>query len=155
MKLLTLLALFAVNIQCYAQQHDNAEEQAVTDVIKQFFVSLEKQDTVLYKQLVFSEGQIWRINNKREPASHSVRYFQDDLKSFDPEKTLQEKPLSFDIEVHKGIAIAWVPYEFHLDGKFSHCGVDTFTLIKVDANWKIVNLSYTIDAGDCQELKNE
>ncbi|MEM6840659.1 MAG: nuclear transport factor 2 family protein [Bacteroidota bacterium] len=154
MKQLILLILLTVNIQCYAQQLGNSEEQAVMDVINQFFVSLEEQDTVLYKQIVFPEGQIWRINNKREPASHSVRYFKDDLKTFDPKKNLQEIPLSFDVKVHKGIAIAWVPYEFRVNGKFSHCGVDTFTLVKANANWKIVNLSYTIDAGNCQQLKN-
>jgi hypothetical protein len=155
MKQLVLLTLLSINFQCYAQQQDNSEEKAIIAVINQFFVSLEKQDTVLFKQLVFTEGQIWRINNKRDPASHSVRYFKDDLKTFDPEKVLQEKPLSFDIKVHEGIAIAWVPYEFRVNGRFSHCGVDTFTLIKVGANWKILNLSYTIDAGDCQELKKE
>jgi len=152
---MVLLTLLAINFQGYAQQPDNPEEKAVIDVIDRFFVSLEKQDTVLYKQLVFTEGQIWRINNKLDPPSHSVRYFKDDLKTFDPEKTLQEKPLSFDVKFHEGIAIAWVPYEFRVNGSFSHCGVDTFTLIKVGANWKIVNLSYTIDAGDCQQLKND
>lgn len=41
------------------------------------------------------------------------------------------------------IATVWAEYDFHLDGKFSHCGIDSFTMLKTDAGWKIAGLSYT------------
>jgi hypothetical protein len=41
------------------------------------------------------------------------------------------------------IAMVWLPYDFHLDGKWSHCGVDIFTLIKGSDGWKIASLVYT------------
>jgi hypothetical protein len=41
------------------------------------------------------------------------------------------------------IATVWAEYDFHLDGTFSHCGIDSFTMLKTEAGWKIAGLSYT------------
>ena len=82
-----------------------------------------------------------------------MRFFSDDLKSFNSKNSYQEEAYHMEIKIHEGIAMAWVPYEFRLDGEFSHCGVDVFTLVKKEEKWKIINLSYTIDKDGCVELK--
>jgi len=64
-----------------------------------------------------------------------------------------ETPLSYEIKIHQGLAMAWVPYEFHVNGKFSHCGVDVFTLIQTQDGWKIVSAAYTIEQEGCIEKK--
>ena len=46
------------------------------------------------------------------------------------------------IKVDGDLAIAWTPYRFIFNGNFSHCGVNTFTLVKLDGLWKI---NYIID----------
>jgi ketosteroid isomerase-like protein len=46
------------------------------------------------------------------------------------------------IKVDGDLAIAWTPYRFIFNGNFSHCGVNTFTLVKLDGVWKI---NYIID----------
>jgi hypothetical protein len=38
------------------------------------------------------------------------------------------------------MAHAWTPYEFYINGKLSHKGVNAFTLYKDDGQWKIVHL---------------
>jgi len=40
----------------------------------------------------------------------------------------------------------WAPYDFWRDGKFSHCGVDAFDLIKTDEGWKIAGGGYTLES---------
>ena len=37
-------------------------------------------------------------------------------------------------------------YDFWTDGKFSHCGIDAFELIKTVDGWKIAGGTYTIEA---------
>ncbi len=32
--------------------------------------------------------------------------------------------------VHGGIAVVWAEYDFHLNGKLNHCGVDSVNLVK-------------------------
>jgi hypothetical protein len=38
--------------------------------------------------------------------------------------------------------MVWTPYRFIFNGKFSHCGVNSFTLVKLNGEWKI---NYVID----------
>jgi hypothetical protein len=38
------------------------------------------------------------------------------------------------------MAHAWTPYEFYVNGKLSHKGVNAFTFFKKDNSWKIVHL---------------
>ena len=40
------------------------------------------------------------------------------------------------------LAIAWTPYKFYFEGKFSHCGVNSFQLVRFNGEWKI---QYIID----------
>jgi hypothetical protein len=50
---------------------------------------------------------------------------------------------------HGSIAIVWAEYDFHLNGKFSHCGIDSFTLLKSDSGWKIAGISDTRETYGC------
>ena len=68
---------------------------------------------------------------------------------------VKEIALDFDINIHKGMASAWVPYEFYIDEKFSHCGVDIFTLFEMDGIWKIISVAYTVEKEHCEELKQK
>jgi hypothetical protein len=89
-----------------------------------------------------------------ESPSYKSRFFQDDLDAFHSEADWLETPFSFDIKIHKAIAVAWVPYEFRLDGNFSHCGIDIFTLMKTEGRWKIMSAAYSVEKDGCEELKN-
>jgi hypothetical protein len=45
------------------------------------------------------------------------------------------------------------PYEFQLDGKTTHCGIDVFDLAKVDGQWRIASIIWTAEPDACPELK--
>ncbi len=47
------------------------------------------------------------------------------------------------------VALVYAPYDFHIDGKFSHCGTDTFTLVKTPQGWRITHLAYTVQRAGC------
>ena len=55
------------------------------------------------------------------------------------------------ILIQGSIAIFWAPYDFHVDGEFSHCGVDSFQLIKKGDKWLITNASWTREIEKCQK----
>jgi hypothetical protein len=46
--------------------------------------------------------------------------------------------------VDQEIATAWVPYEFYLNGKFTHKGVDVFLFVKTGNEFKIQTLLYNM-----------
>ncbi len=43
------------------------------------------------------------------------------------------------------VAQVWMPYDLYLGDKWSHCGVDTFTLMKSEGRWRVAALVYTIE----------
>jgi hypothetical protein len=45
----------------------------------------------------------------------------------------------------------WAPYDLWVNKKFSHCGVDVFTLIKTNQGWKIASLVYTVEPDACEK----
>lgn len=49
------------------------------------------------------------------------------------------------ILVHRDIAHFWAPYSFDVDGKRSHCGIDSFSLARVDGAWILTNASWTVE----------
>ncbi len=50
---------------------------------------------------------------------------------------------------HGSLAVVWADYDFHLNGKFSHCGVDSVDLLKTANGWKISGLSFTRETSGC------
>ena len=46
------------------------------------------------------------------------------------------------IKIDGPLAIVWTPYKFYYKGQFSHCGVNSFQLVRLNGTWKI---QYIID----------
>ncbi len=61
----------------------------------------------------------------------------------------RERIWSPEVRVHGPIASVWTPYDFWVDGKFSHCGIDIFDLVKTAEGWKISALTYTVERAGC------
>lgn len=57
------------------------------------------------------------------------------------------------VHVRGSIAVVWTPYEFWIDGKTSHCGIDVFDLMKDQGVWKIANMMWTVEPDACAALR--
>jgi hypothetical protein len=54
-----------------------------------------------------------------------------------------DERISFDlVKIDGELASVWTPYKFYAGEKFSHCGVDSYQLVKLNGEWKI---QYLID----------
>ena len=47
------------------------------------------------------------------------------------------------VVVNGPLATIWTPYDFYSGETFSHCGVDSANVLRTEAGWKIVALSWT------------
>ncbi len=63
--------------------------------------------------------------------------------------TVLERISSPHVSANEQLAIAWAPYEFNIEGKFSHCGINAFTFIKENDMWKVVSANWTVRKSDC------
>ena len=54
-----------------------------------------------------------------------------------------DERITFDmVKTDGALAIAWTPYRFYYKGEFSHCGADSYQLVRINGEWKI---QYIID----------
>jgi hypothetical protein len=149
MKKLILFFLLALSIKSFGQESHNQDKKEILQKVQLFFDALEKQDTILFKSILLTNGQVWAISEKENAAKYSTRNFSDFMKTLiNPARIIQERMLSSEVKIHNRIAMAWVPYTLDISGKFSHCGVDLFTMLKTDEGWKIATAAYTIEQ-DC------
>ncbi len=62
-----------------------------------------------------------------------------------------DEQIVFDVvKVDGDLAIVWTPYKFYWKGTFSHCGVNSFQLVRINGVWKIQYLIDTRRKEDCK-----
>ena len=139
--LLCPLFLFGQN------QKQKKDEDQIKAVILKTFSAMKSVDSVELKSC-FTEKALLHISQVR-PEGNVVREvpiasFVKNVMTRKPgdmdERVLSWGPILIDHE----IATAWVPYEFYLNGKFTHKGVDAFILVKVGEEFKIQTLLYNM-----------
>lgn len=153
MKITYLLFFVTISIGGKAQSNLENENNVILEKVELFFQSLEKQDTVLYRNLFMPDAQGWSVRVRNDSILHRNWLNVDRVKSLiNPSAIVKESKLSYEIKVHQQIAMAWIPYTLSVNGKFSHCGVDLFTFIKTDLGWKINSCTFTIEPNGCDAI---
>ncbi|MEM7379908.1 MAG: nuclear transport factor 2 family protein [Bacteroidota bacterium] len=150
MKNIILLAIIITSLNVTAQ----SEEMAVQKTIETFFDGFHKQDSTIMKQTV-TEDPILQTIGKNKEGETLVRTDKFDkliksIVSIPDSVQFQEKLLSFNIQIDGAMANAWTPYEFWLNDKFHHCGVNSFQLFNDGSGWKIIYLIDTRRRVGCQ-----
>lgn len=57
---------------------------------------------------------------------------------------LLERMWNAEVRISGTIASVWTEYDFHVDGRFSHCGIDAFQLVRTAAGWRVTSIIYTV-----------
>ncbi|HYE55647.1 MAG TPA: nuclear transport factor 2 family protein [Chitinophagaceae bacterium] len=66
-------------------------------------------------------------------------------------KGAADERISFEtIKIDGPLAVAWTPYKFYYNGNFSHCGVNSFQLVRMNGKWKIAYLIDTRRRTGCE-----
>ncbi len=124
-----------------------SEEKAVLAVVQKFFDALAARDADAARAVLLPQGQYYAVreNGAVSGASHA------ELAARLPagKEKLLERMRNPRVQIRGGIAAVWTEYDFHRDGKFSHCGVDSFNLVKMPEGWRIAGLIYTVEPRGC------
>lgn len=130
------------------------EEKAVEEVIRSLFEGMKTKNSEQVAKAFYSEGQMQTVLVKPEGTSvgsNSVADFIKRISTTPAETTLDERILDYQIKVDGAMASAWTPYRFYVNDTFSHCGVNSFQLVKMSDGWKIVYIIDTRRKEPCEE----
>ncbi|MFT4023529.1 MAG: nuclear transport factor 2 family protein [Flavihumibacter sp.] len=126
-------------------QAQSPEEPAVKACINRLFDAMRSGDSVALAAC-FSPSAVMQTILTRKDGSTEVR--TESVQAFihsvgQPHKEPYEERIEYgSVLVDGHLAVAWTPYRFYLGTKFSHCGVNSFQLVKLKTGWKV---QYIID----------
>jgi hypothetical protein len=143
------ILLVAPAVLCLSQAPP--EERLVLAAVQRFFDAMEKRDPAIARTAVVPEGRYFAIRPDGKTTSSALAEFLERLPA--RKERLRERMFEPSVRVHGPLAMVWTAYDFHRDGKLSHCGVDAFTLIKVEGEWKIAALAYTVEPAGCASIR--
>jgi hypothetical protein len=120
-------------------------EDSVKAVVNNLFTAMKNADTVLLKS-TFANGAIFQTVARDKDGNMLVR--TDAVQGFIDQIGQQKKDhlderITFgSVKIDGALASVWTPYNFYAGGNFSHCGANSFQLVKLNGQWKI---QYLID----------
>ncbi|HVE60615.1 MAG TPA: nuclear transport factor 2 family protein, partial [Chitinophagaceae bacterium] len=138
---------------CTLKSLAQADENAIKAVINNMFNGMRKSDSALIHS-AFAPKPILQTIIKNKEGKVMVR--SEVVDSFiiavsRPHKEVFDERITFDmIKIDGDLATVWTPYQFFIDEKFSHCGVNSFQLVRLNGEWKIQYLIDTRRRQDCK-----
>ena len=119
----------------------NTSEKEIVKPIENLFHAMKSADSLGVKNAFSSSAILQTFNKNNEIRTEKVEGFAKQVGS-SKVGDLDERFTISKVLVDGNMASVWVPYQFYYKGNFSHCGVNSFQLAKMNNEWKI---QYIID----------
>lgn len=145
---LILLTSLCISFCSYAQ----TAEDSVKATVNTMFTAMRTGDAALFKTVFTNNAllqTIARKDGKQTVVTEDLNEFADFVGKLKKDSA-DERVIFETIKIDGQLAIAWTPYNFYHNGQFSHCGVNSFQLVRLEGIWKI---QYIIDTRRRQGCK--
>lgn len=150
MKKLYVLLFCLASITIVKAQKET--EDSVKAAVNKLFVGMALADSsailnsftpgAVLESVVEKDGQTSVRKEQVAEFAHSIGSLQ---------KSDADEQIKFNtIKIDGPLALVWTPYNFFYKGKFSHCGVDCFVLVRINNEWKIQYLTDTRRKTGCK-----
>lgn len=148
----TLLISLTI-LTCLPVQAQTAED-SVKAVVNSLFTAMKNADAEMMKSVMAADAVLQTVSKNKEGqvmvAGENMADFISSVSKL-PKGAADER-ITFDvIKIDGALALAWTPYQFYYNGKFSHCGVNSFQLVRFTGGWKIQYIIDTRRKGGCGE----
>ena len=155
-KISTLIVALMLVLAGHAQE--NKEEVQIKNTIERFFEGLHKGDSSIVAKTLHKEIKIQTTftdkSGVKQLKTQSRTSLLRAIASKKPKDVYFEKLLRYDIKIDGNLAAVWTPYEFYFNGKFSHCGANSFQLFNNNGHWEIIYLVDMRKRQGCQSNDN-
>jgi len=127
------------------QLQAQSAEDSVKAAVNNLFEGMKNADAEMIRA-AFADSAILQTISRNKEGNNIIR--NEAVSNFATvisklEKGAADERITFaTVNVDGALAIVWTPCKFYYNGKFSHCGVNSFQLVRFDGVWKI---QYLID----------
>lgn len=140
----------------------SASETQIRDVIEQFRISIIKNDKDTFSSLFFSDEVPFiavfsdemlaskRIERPNYPAAVDFGKLGPPANLISESDEQEEKMWNIKVQTDGHLASVHFDYSDHDNGKKKAWGTESWSMVKVDTDWKITSVSFTVT-----EVKSE
>ena len=149
---LLFLGLLGTSFSVRAQA-TSTETQAIKQTVTQFFDGMRRGDSTLVRRTLAPCAVFHGLGGKPgQPPTLETERISGFLKAVGtPHPEVWDERVQFErVLIDANLASVWAPYEFYLGSKFSHCGYDSFQLVKLADGWKIAHIIDTRRKEKCK-----
>ncbi|MDP2686409.1 MAG: nuclear transport factor 2 family protein [Aequorivita sp.] len=152
MKFSVFLLCFTIFTNSFSQ--NPFSEADAKNIVDTFFEGFHIGDTLLMKSGM-AENMVMQTaftdkNGKHKVNTDDANAFISAIANRAADQKWDERLLDYKVEIDGNLAHVWTPYEFWLNGNFSHCGANSFTLARFDTGWKIIHIIDSRRKEDCK-----
>ena len=152
-KLNKFILLFLLATVIGSTTYAQTAEDSVKAVVNNLFTAMKNADAILLKT-VFADSAILQTIVNTKSGKTIIR--NDEVADFIEFVSKQargaaDEQISFgSIKIDGDLASVWTPYKFYYNGVFSHCGVNSFQLVRLNNQWKVQYLIDTWRKNNCE-----
>jgi Putative lumazine-binding len=136
---------FLTALVCGNMARAQTTQDSIKMVIDRFFDGMRKSDTAMIRSAISANAVLQTIAMSKD-GKLTVR--DENINNFiasiaQPHTDIYDERITYGaIHIDGPMAAVWTPYKFYVGEKFSHCGVNSFQMVRLDGGWKI---QYIID----------
>jgi hypothetical protein len=145
-----LFGLLFLSFQSQAQSPVD-EKAAVIATVQALFDAMAAKDSVSARALLLPDSKSY-ITMQGNDTTPALVWSNENIitQMRNPNTQVLERMWNIEVLVHGRIAQLWADYDLYVNGKFRHCGIDAFLLVKEKESWKIVSGAFTIEKTGCK-----
>jgi len=144
-------AALAATLTLPAIAHSQTPDtEQVSSTVRAYMAAFDDQDAEAMGAFEIDGAHLLMVregNAERETVTRSFPLSDANQSVANSTRDLAEPIAITAVLVEGPVAMVWADYSLFVDGTRSHCGIDIFTLLRVDDEWKIASITYShIDA---------
>ena len=143
-RVLAVAVACCILAQTVPAQTSGTDERAAIAVADSVLMALTSGDNAALTRHTLDSAIVGGIGMRNGVERMSLSSWRPYTSRTGP-STFTERGFDATARVQDRVAQVWVPYDLYIGDKWSHCGVDTFTMMKVDGRWRVASLIYTIE----------
>ncbi|WP_162910531.1 nuclear transport factor 2 family protein [Hymenobacter oligotrophus] len=129
------------------------DANAVKKTIDTFFEGMRKGDSAMVRSTLAPGVVLQTISTRGGSPQVRTDNPADLLKAVGtPHPEVWDERISYErVLIDADLASVWTPYQFFAGNKFSHCGYNSFQLVRMAQGWKIVHVIDTRRKDKCKQ----
>lgn len=119
-------------------------QAAVMAVVDSAMAAINSGDMIALSNVMTDSAQVYAARLRDGTPTFTMRTAASQ-RAAGRRAPIIERGFDAEVRIAGGIAMVWLPYDLWAEGKWSHCGIDLFTLVRVGTAWRIANLTYSVE----------